>query len=42
MIMDVPVVRLNKLAIVGLNKTGSHGMVIGGRVSRLMIVVRIT
>ena len=42
MIMDVPVVRLNKLAIVGLNKTGSHGMVVGGRVSRLMIVVRIT
>ena len=33
---------LNKIAIVGLNKTGSHGMVVGGRVSRLMIVVRIT
>ena len=34
---------LNEMAIVGLNKTGSHGMVVvGGRVSRLMIVVRIT
>merc|ERR1712156_881133 len=34
---------LNKMAIVGLNKTGSHGMVVvGGRVSRLMIVERIT
>ena len=33
---------LNEMAIVGLNKTGSHSIVIGGWISRLMIVVRVT
>ena len=33
---------LNELTIIGLNETGSHSIVIGGWISRLMIVVRVT
>ena len=39
LMMYVPVERLNKMTIVWLNETSSHSMVVGHRVSSLMIVI---